>query len=174
MESKIQSEKLQKIKILVMDVDGTLTDGKVFYSKDGEAMKKFSIRDGMGIELLKKGDIQAAILTAENSQIVSARAKKLRIEHIILGSRNKKKDLEELAEKLLIKMENIAYIGDDVNDIQAMQCAGFSACPFDSAKSVLDISDYVCNNKGGDGAVRELAELILQSQNKSVTLPETW
>ena len=174
MDLKELDEKLKKVLLLVMDVDGTLTDGKVYYSKDGEAMKKFSIRDGMGIELLKKGNIETAILTSENSPIVSARARKLKIEHILLGSRFKKRDLEEFAEKINISLENIAYIGDDVNDIQAMRISGISACPSDSAQSVIDTVDYVCYHDGGDGAVREFAELILKSQNKSITLPEKW
>lgn len=157
-----------------MDVDGTLTDGRVFYSKNGEELKVFSIRDGMGIELLRKGGIQTAIITSENSDIVIARANKLKIEHVILGSRNKKQDLLALADKVNIELNSIAFIGDDINDIQAMQLSGLGACPNNSTENVLRAADYICNRNGGDGAVRELAEQILLSQNKQITLPESW
>lgn len=168
------ASKCKKIKMLVMDVDGTLTDAKVYYSKNGEELKKFSIRDGMGIELLHKAGLASAIITSENSQIVIARANKLKIEHIVLGSRNKKYDLENLAEKLNLPIDEIAFAGDDVNDIQAMQISGLSACPADSVIAVKEIADYICNKNGGDGAIRELIELILIYQNKPILLPENW
>ncbi len=168
------TEKLKKIKILAMDVDGTLTNGKVFYSKNGEELKIFSIRDGMGIELLRKAGIEPMIITSESSEIVTARARKLKIEYILLGSRNKKKDLEDFVNQKGIELENIAYIGDDINDIQAMKISGVSACPKDSNEFVLEIVNYICNSDGGNGAVREFIELILKAQNKSLTLPENW
>jgi 3-deoxy-D-manno-octulosonate 8-phosphate phosphatase (KDO 8-P phosphatase) len=124
--------------------------------------------------LLRKSGIESAFLTTENSKIVSARALKLKIEYVILGSHNKKKDLLDLCEKLALLPENIAYIGDDVNDKQAMEIAGFSACPNNSAASILEIADYVCQSNGGKGAVREFCELILIAQGKSITLPEAW
>lgn len=157
-----------------MDVDGTLTDGTVFYSAEGEAMKRFSLRDGMGIELLRKAGIDAAIITSENSRIVIKRAEKLKIEHLILGSRNKKQSLQELAGNLMLSTEEIAYIGDDVNDIQPMQTAGYSACPADSADEVKKAADYICKATGGNGAAREFCELILKAQGKPVVLPESW
>ena len=167
-------EKMSKIKMIILDVDGTMTDGRVYYSKNGEELKRFSIRDGMGIELLRKGEIGVGIITSENSPIVTARAAKLKIEPVLLGSRNKKKDLLELSEKIGIDIDNIAFVGDDINDLQALETAGFSACPADSAESVRNIADFVSSRNGGDGAVREIAEKILESQNKSITLPEQW
>lgn len=167
-------DKLKKIKILVMDVDGTLTDSGVFYSKSGEEMKRFSLRDGMGIELIHKAGLEAAILTSENSPLVIARSTKLKIEHVILGSRNKKKSLQELADTAGVTLENLGYIGDDVNDYFAVQTAGFSACPADAVDCVRDNVDYICNAKGGYGAVREFAELILTAQDKPIILPESW
>jgi len=168
------NEKCAKIKLIVMDVDGTLTNGKVTYSDSGEQEKVFSIRDGMGVELMHRTNIEPAILTSEDSDIVRARAKKLRIKHLICGSRQKKDDLIKLAEKLSLSLENIAYIGDDVNDMQAISVAGVSACPADSAVAILETSDYICKKNGGEGAVREFIELILLAQNKPVTLPEIW
>jgi len=157
-----------------MDVDGTLTDGNVFYSASGEAMKRFSIRDGMGIVLLKRAGLDAAIITSETSQIVVKRAEKLKITHIVMGSRNKKEDLENLAKKLHYDLDEIAYIGDDVNDIQPLMLAGVSACPADSVESVIKIVDFRCSAKAGEGAVRELIEAILVQQGKPVVLPESW
>ncbi len=172
--SKHILEKLKNIKLLVLDVDGTLTDGTVYYSSEGEAFKRFSIRDGMGIELLKKADIDIAIITTENSNIVNARASKLKINKVILGSRNKKKSLMELAEKYGYRLDEIAYIGDDVNDYYAMKQVGFAACPFDANPIIKEISDYISNKNGGDGAVRDVIEKILVSQNKSINLNENW
>ena len=174
MSDKKIIEKSKKIKLVVMDIDGTLTDGKVYYSANGEELKKFSIRDGMGIELLKLAGIDLAIMTSENSNIVKARASKLNIKNLILGSKNKKKSLKELAEHLSLDLESIAYIGDDVNDIQALEIAGLSACPSDAVKKVRNKCDFICSKKGGNGALRELAEIILISQNKSIILPDNW
>lgn len=173
MEKKLL-EKLQKIKLLAMDVDGTLTNAKVYYSKNGEEFKKFSIRDGMGIELLRRNDIMCAIVTSENSQIVIARANKLKIEHLILGSHNKKRDIIDLAKNLNLELDEVAFIGDDVNDIHPMQIVGASACPADSVEEVKKIVDYVCTRNGGNGAVREFCDLILIAQNKPIILPENW
>jgi YrbI family 3-deoxy-D-manno-octulosonate 8-phosphate phosphatase len=167
-------EKLKNIKMLVMDVDGTLTDGKVYYSKNGEELKCFSIRDGMGIDLFHINGFQTGIITSENSQIVTARSNKLNIKNVILGSRNKSKDLSSLAEITSMSMINIAYIGDDINDLPALMIVGFSVCPADAVDSVKSVCDYVCAAKGGAGAIREVVEMILKSQNKSITLPEKW
>ncbi len=172
MESKL-NEKLQKIRLVVMDVDGTLTDGKVYYSKNGEELKSFSIRDGMGIELLHQNGIATGIITTETSQIVTARAMKLKIEHVILGSKNKLKDLISLCDEIGLTLDEVAFIGDDINDIQALQSAGFSACPDDAIKYVKDKVDYISAYNGGNGAVREIIELILEAQNKKITYEES-
>lgn len=167
-------EKLKKIRLLVMDVDGTLTDSAMYYSANGEELKRFNTRDGMGIGLLRKSGIKSAILTSENSEIVRARAKKLKIETIVLGSRNKTEDLKAIAGDLGLELEEVAYIGDDVNDEHAMKLVGVSACPSDAVPIIRQIADYICLKKGGFGAVREFAEVILQSQNKLVSLTENW
>lgn len=168
------NEKLKKVKLLVMDVDGTLTDGSLFYSENGEVMKRFCAKDGMGITLLNKAGIKSAIVTSEISQIVTNRAKKLKIEHVILGSRNKLQAIKDLAEQLEISLEEIAYIGDDVNDYFALKEVGFSACPKNANKIIKETVYYVCKNKAGNGAVREICDLILLSQNKSLILEENW
>ncbi|HAW09449.1 MAG TPA: 3-deoxy-D-manno-octulosonate 8-phosphate phosphatase [Bacteroidetes bacterium] len=161
---KYLNDKLAKIKLLAMDVDGTLTDGAMFYSEQGEILKRFSTRDGMGITLLHKNGIRTAILTSENTEIVSARARKLNIENVILGTQSKDSDLKALADKYNLEMDEIAYIGDDINDIPALKIAGFSACPNDASKFVKNIANYICEYPGGNGAVRELAEMILEAK----------
>lgn len=170
MENKLK-EKLEKIKILAMDVDGTLTDGRVYYSKNGEELKAFSIRDGLGIEILQKNGISTAIVTSESSQIISSRATRLKIKHVILGSKNKKKDLLNLAEEIGINIDEIAFIGDDLNDIPAIEVVGVSACPSNSVKYVKEKVDYICKNEGGNGAVREFIELILEAKEIKIEYP---
>lgn len=167
-------EKLKKIKILAMDVDGTLTDGSLYYTENGEIFKRFSAKDGMGITLLNKAEIKSAIVTSEISQIVPARAKKLGIEHVILGSKNKLQAIRDLSDQLNLTLEEIAYIGDDVNDYYVLKEVGFSACPQNAVEIVKEIVDYICNSNAGEGAVREVCDLILLSQNKSLILSENW
>lgn len=167
-------EKLLKVKLLVMDVDGTLTDGAMYYSANGEELKRFNTRDGMGISLLHRAGIQTAILTTENTQIVQARAAKLKIDNVILGSRNKRISLEELLKTLGFKTEEVAYIGDDVNDEPAIKMSGVSACPADAVEHIKGLVDFISQYPGGNGAVREFAELILKAQDQPVTLPEQW
>lgn len=166
--------KLASIKLLVMDVDGTLTDGGMYYTDEGDAMKRFHVRDGMGVMLLRRAGISSAIITSENSPIVLARAQKLLIDNVILGSRSKHTALAELADKLSVSLKDIAYIGDDVNDEHAMKIVGLSACPADAVPYIKNIASYVCAARGGEGAVRELAEMILEAQYKPNSLPEQW
>ncbi len=168
------NEKLKKIKLLAMDVDGTLTDTSLYYSASGEELKRFSTRDGMGVTLLHRAGIETAIITSEMSPIVTARAKKLNIEKVILGCHDKSSAIKQLAESSGMELENIAFMGDDVNDYYALKIAGVSACPANAVDSIRSIVDYVCKNNGGDGAARELIELILLSQDKSIILTENW
>jgi len=172
MEQQTLLKKLQKIELLVMDVDGTLTDSAMYFSRNGEELKRFSTRDGMGINLLHLAGIQTAILTSELSEIVTARAKKLAIKHVVLGSKNKKYALTELGLKLGMTFQKIAYIGDDVNDIPPFKLAGVTACPSDSVPQIKELADYICVATGGNGAVREFADMILTAQQKPITVPE--
>ena len=167
-------ERGKKIKLLVMDIDGTLTDAAMYYTNDGEFMKRFSTRDGMGVTLLRRVGIECAIITSENSEIARKRGEKLKIKHIILGSHDKSTSLAELAPNLSIPMEAIAYIGDDVNDGPVMRLCGLAGCPSDAVDAIKEIAHYQCQASGGNGAVREFAELILRSQGQPVILPERW
>ena len=128
----------------------------------------------MGVTLLRRAGIECAIVTSEHSQIAAKRAEKLKITHVILGSHDKSTSVQELSEYLSIPMEAIAYIGDDVNDGPVMSLCGLAGCPSDAVEAIQSRSQYVCSQKGGNGAVREFAEMILTAQGHEVTLPENW
>ena len=158
-------KKLEKIKIVLTDNDGVFTDTGVYYSEKGEEFKRFSIRDGMGVERLRKlAGIETIIITGEESGSVKARAKKLRIKEYYLGVKKKTDVLPEILKNNKVKPENVAFIGDDANDFELMQLIGFKATPADGMNFIKEICDYVCENKSGNGAFRELAELILAFQ----------
>lgn len=160
MEKKAKN-KLKKIKILLTDVDCVLTDGGMYYTENGDIMKKFHTRDGMGVTLLRKKNIPTIIVTKEKTKFVKKWAKKMNIWKLYDGIQNKETILEEIKINFNIKNDEIAYIGDDVNDVKLLQLVGFSATPSDGIKEVRQICDYVCELKGGNGAFREIADLIL-------------
>jgi N-acylneuraminate cytidylyltransferase len=149
-----------------MDCDGVLTDGSVYYSVRGEELLKFHRRDGHGIEMLHQNNIKTAIISSENSEIIRLRAQKMKIKHVSLGIKNKVKSLVELTERLKIKNENIAYIGDDVNDFDVMSEIGFPVAVGDAVHKVRSIAQYICVNKGGKAAVREFIDLILWAKEQ--------
>ncbi len=163
------SNKIKNIKLIITDVDGVLTDTGIYYSSNGEAFKRFSIRDGMGVERLRNLlNIETVIITGEHSGTVKTRAEKLKITEVYLGVKNKLEVLEQIKKKNGIEELNIAYIGDDSNDYEIMQKCGFKATPNDGMNFIKEISDYICEAKAGYGAFRELAELIisLKLENK--------
>ena len=160
-KSKKELKKLsQKIKLVLSDVDGVLTDGCMYYSDKGEAMKKFNTRDSMGMELLKEIKIPTIMITRENSQIVKQRAKKIKIE-LFSGILDKNLLLPKICKKFNVHPSEIAYIGDDVNDYEIMSNIGFSAAPNDAVEKICNSVDYVCKLNGGHGAFREFAEIII-------------
>lgn len=144
-----------------MDVDGVLTDGGMYYSEKGEVMKKFNTRDGKGIELLRKRGIIPAIITQENSNIVIKRAEKLRIDEVYVSIKNKIEVVKKLIKKYNLNFDEVAYIGDDINDIELLKKVGFSATPKNGVDNVKKVVNYVASKNGGDGAVREVIERIL-------------
>ncbi len=154
--------KAAKIKFVLTDSDGVLTDTGVYYSAKGEAMKRFSIRDGMGVERLRNTfGIETGIITGEQSGSVIRRAEKLKIKYLYSGVKNKLKLLPDILTELNIRTENIAFIGDDINDIELIGEVGLSATPSDGTNFIKNIVHYVCENEGGNGAFREFAELII-------------
>jgi len=165
MISKINSKKCEKIKLLITDVDGVLTDGGMYYSEKGEIMKKFNTKDGMAVELLHENSIKTVFLTKENSKITKSRAKKVKADGVYINVKNKEKHLNEICKKFTVKSDEISYIGDDINDIEIIKKIGFSSCPNNAVNDVKKIVDYICKTNGGEGAFREIAEIILKSKN---------
>ncbi|MCP4552306.1 MAG: acylneuraminate cytidylyltransferase [Bacteroidetes bacterium] len=149
------------IKLFVTDVDGVLTDSGMYYSENGDEMKKFNTRDGKGIELLRDDGIVTAIMTAEDTKIVEKRGIKLKFDYIFQGIKNKKDEIIKLADILDIPLDEIAFIGDDVNDTEALKIIGLSACPADAVRENKIVVDFICQAKGGQGAVREFIDEIL-------------
>ena len=154
-------KKLKKIRLVITDVDGVLTDGGIFYSKNGEFLKKFNTRDSMGMELLLNCGIKTVMLTRENSEIVKKRAKKIKIAELYSNVADKKSILPKILKNYNVRIDEIAYIGDDINDLEIMRSIGFAATPNDGNIEVKKISNYICKMKGGEGAFREIADLIL-------------
>ena len=157
----------QDVKLVATDVDGVLTDSGMYFSHRGEELKKFSTRDGMGFGLLRSAGILTAIITSEFSGIVRARAAKMTVDFLFLGEKEKGNAVERLAGMSNIDPGRMAYLGDDINDLPAIRRVGFSAAPADAVSSVKLEVDLVLESKGGCGAFRELADLVLQGQNSA-------
>lgn len=157
------------VKLLFMDVDGTLTDGNIYMSASGESFKSFHIKDGYGIhDILPQFGIVPIIITARESKIVEMRCKELEIKNIFQGCKNKKNKMIEIAERYGIKenpdgfLIQTAYIGDDIPDIECMKIAEYTGCPVDAVQQIKNIADFVAEHKGGDGAVREFIEWLVR------------
>jgi YrbI family 3-deoxy-D-manno-octulosonate 8-phosphate phosphatase len=151
------------IRLLITDVDGVLTDGGMYYGADGEALKKFDTRDGMGVQLWRESGRELAIVTGENSPAVAQRARKLQISELHLGISDKLTVVRALAAARSIDLSAVAYLGDDINDLEAMRAIGISACPADAQASVLAVANYVCKRAGGAGCLREFIEHLLRT-----------
>ena len=160
MESKIIT-KCKKINILLTDVDGVLTDGGMYYSSKGDVMKKFHARDGMGVTLLRKKGIPTIIVTKEKTDMVRKWANKMKVVELFDGIQNKEKIVDEICKKYKVTASQIGYIGDDVNDIELLKKVGFSATPKNGITKVQKIVDYICKKNGGEGAFREIADLLI-------------
>ncbi len=150
--------------MLVMDVDGTMTDGKIYMSAKGELVKAFNIKDGYAIARLRDYGIEPVIITGRSSEIVKQRCAELKITELHQGVENKSYKLREVCKKYGIALSQVAYIGDDLNDLPCMKICGFSACPSDAMKQVRDSVNFVCEANGGNGAVREFIEFLLLKQ----------
>lgn len=143
-----------------MDVDGTLTDGKIYMSADGELMKAFNIKDGYAIAHLENKQIVPVIITGRSSEILVRRCRELGIVELYQGIEDKTAKLLSICKKFQVEASNVAYIGDDLNDLECMKICGYSAAPADAAKEVLASVDYICKHRGGEGAVREFIEQL--------------
>ena len=150
------------IKMLVMDVDGTLTDGHIYIGAEGEMMKAFHVQDGYAIaHILPEKDIVPVIITGRSSKIVERRAVELKIAHLHQGVTDKLFKLKEISAELGISADEIAYIGDDVNDLDCIRWCGLTACPADAVSTVRKTVQYVCDRTGGNGAVREFIDWVV-------------
>lgn len=150
-----------KIKMLAMDIDGTLTDGKIYVSAEGEAVKAFDIKDGYALaHILPQIGIIPVIITGRESQIVSIRARELNITEVYQGVSDKLETLKSAAEKYSLSPDEIAYIGDDINDIDCIEYCSLSACPADAVPEIKEKAGYICRHNGGAGAVREFISFI--------------
>ena len=159
------SDLLRRIQLLVLDVDGTMTDGRLYYGHDGEALKAFDVRDGHGLRLLSMyAGVRVAVLTGRRADLVQLRCRELSIEPVVGHSRDKGKSLREMVASLGIPLEDTAYMGDDVNDLPALRLAGLSACPSDAVPEVLRECAFVADRPGGRGAVRALCEALLAAR----------
>lgn len=153
--------KCKKITLVITDVDGVLTDGGRYFSEKGEIMKRFHVQDGMGANILLRNNIKTIILTKEKSKIVQKWGKSMNFSQIIQGSRIKENELAKICKKFHVTTDQIAYIGDDVNDVNLLKLVGFSATPCNGNYLVKKNVDYVCKLDGGEGAFREICDLIL-------------
>ncbi len=157
-------ERLAGILALAVDVDGTLTDGGMYYDANGEALKKFNTRDAHGLKLLEQAGLHIGVVTKERSAVVDARMRKLGFRDYLSGQDDKRVALAQLASQWGCALEQIAYIGDDVNDLPGLEVAGFACCPADAVDAVRACAAYVATARGGAGAVREVCELLLAAR----------
>ena len=159
-------QQLKAIKLLILDVDGVLTDGKVIYTDSGEEIKSFDARDGHGLKLLMRSGIEVILLTGRESKAVLHRARDLGIEHVYQKVLNKIEVYKTILTKRNFKDQDVGFVGDDLVDMPVLRKVGFSAAVPDAVPEVKEMVNYVTVKKGGEGAVREICELLLKAQNK--------
>jgi 3-deoxy-D-manno-octulosonate 8-phosphate phosphatase (KDO 8-P phosphatase) len=156
---------LKKIELVVLDVDGTMTDGGIYMDNNQVESKKFNVKDGMAILLAQSVGIEFMILTGRSCRCVEYRADELNIKYLVQGIRNKLEYIKEFITTYDLSPENIAYVGDDLNDLPTMRYVGISACPIDAVKEVQDVCNYLLPKKGGEGVVRAFIEILLKEKN---------
>lgn len=157
-------ERAGKIKLLLMDCDGVLTDGRLYYSADGEALKVFNVKDGQGIASWHEAGFQSGIISGRDSPAVRKRATELGMSFVKQGSRDKVKDFYDILEVVELSAEEVAFVGDDIADIDLLKIVGLSIGVTDSVQEVLDVANYVTIRSGGGGAIREVTNLLLKSK----------
>ena len=162
------------IKLIVLDVDGCLTDGKIIYSSDGIESKNFSVKDGLGISTWIKMGNQVAIITGRNSTIVQKRANELGVQHLFQGIKDKDRVLKELVESLGLKFYEVGAIGDDLNDYNMLNLIGRSFTPNDGNKEIKSIVNTVLSSNGGDGAVREMIDILVDENDQRDKFMSFW
>lgn len=154
-------KEIPEIKMFLTDCDGCLTDGGMYYSEHGDELKKFNTRDGMGFALLHKKGIVTGIVTSENVDLNRRRAQKLKLDVLEAGCKDKVTAVKVLCEKYNVSLENVAYIGDDINDLDVIKIVGYGCCPADAMPQIREVAKYVTKAKGGEGVIREVVERII-------------
>lgn len=154
------------VRLLCVDVDGVLTDAGMYYGPDGEVLKKFNTRDGMGLARVREVGVAVAIISGEDSAIVHARAAKLKIDDVFCGAADKRAVVDELRVRHGVDWQEVAFIGDDLNDLPALECVGLPCAVADAADPVQQVARYVTTRRGGDGAVREVCELLIAARTQ--------
>ncbi len=165
MDKKSLMKKAGKIKLLMLDVDGVMTDGSIVLDNEGNEFKRFHVRDGHGIKMIGRAGIKVAIITGRKSKVVEIRAKELGITEVYQKIFKKSVIFEKLIKKYKCRDENVAFMGDDVVDRELLKRAGLSAAPADAEDEAKKLADFVAKRNGGRGAVREFTDLILKSSN---------
>jgi 3-deoxy-D-manno-octulosonate 8-phosphate phosphatase (KDO 8-P phosphatase) len=163
--SKSLLARIARIRMFVFDVDGVLTDGGIYLGDAGE-MKRFDVRDGMGISLARRAGLHVVFLTARKSEAVRRRAEELKVEEVHQGVRDKLESLKQIALKLNISPDEVLYMGDDINDLPVLRHVGFAAAPADAARDVQEYTHHVTLARAGFGAAREVIEIVLRNQGK--------
>ena len=161
-------KEIPEIKMFLTDCDGCLTDGGMYYSENGDELKKFSTLDGMGFRLLREKGIITGIITGENRELNRKRAEKLQVDILKMAVNDKAAAIRELSKEYGIPLENIAYVGDDINDLGAVKLVGWGCCVANAMESVKQAAKYISHAKGGSGAVREIIDHILCSDMKKI------
>ena len=159
-----QRQRLRRMELLVLDVDGVLTDGGLWFDASGQLIKRFDVRDGLGIRLLQQAGVTIALLSGGQGGATEVRARQLGIEHCLVGIKDKVAALSALQQQLGVRMETTVFVGDDLNDLAVRPVVGLLLAPADACRPVRRGADLVLRRKGGHGAVRELAERILQAR----------
>jgi 3-deoxy-D-manno-octulosonate 8-phosphate phosphatase (KDO 8-P phosphatase) len=159
-------EKLKKIKILLLDVDGVLTDGRIIYDSKGRDSKFFDVHDGLGVYLLRKAGIKTILITAKSSRTILPRARDMRVEEVFADVSPKTKALDKIIKKYKVMPEELCFVGDDLVDLCLMKRVGFSVAVFNACQDIKKAAAYITIRHGGRGAVREVCELILKAQGK--------
>lgn len=157
---------LEKIKLLLLDVDGVLTDGRIIYDSNGVEYKAFDVKDGHGIKLVQRAGIRVGIITGRDSQVVALRAAELGIDLVYQGAKDKRIPFQDILEKLELTPEEVAYVGDDVIDIPVMRAVGFAATVADAMDEVKPVAHMVTKRCGGRGAVREVCDHLLRESGR--------
>jgi 3-deoxy-D-manno-octulosonate 8-phosphate phosphatase (KDO 8-P phosphatase) len=160
----VLAERARHIRLVVFDVDGVLTDGRLYFGPQGEALKAFHARDGLGILRLRKAGVEVAILSARRSDLVDVRMADLGVRYVLQGADDKLAGLAQLLEATGVPPAQVAYMGDDVNDLPCLEQVGLAACPSDALPALRVRADFVAVERGGEGAARELADLVLEAR----------